>query len=93
MDLLKIKRTYDKKDVFTPNLFCVGASRKFKTAPANSPALDSGDKRPTVPTKQKSHRKAKLASNSKFSKLLFWETSEGLKQGIFICVMRRACIE
>ena len=31
--LLALKRQIDPKDIFTPNLFCIGASRKFGVAP------------------------------------------------------------
>lgn len=37
--VLKAKRTWDPRDVFTSNLFCVGASRKYGTALEGSPAL------------------------------------------------------
>lgn len=39
--VLKAKRVWDPKDIFTPNLFCVGASRKYHTAPPASAALMS----------------------------------------------------
>lgn len=39
--VLEAKRRFDPRDVFTPNTMCIGASRKYGTAPANSPALMS----------------------------------------------------
>jgi hypothetical protein len=47
LELLRIKRTVDPYDIFTPNLYCVGASRKYKTALPNSPALDQ-EEEPTA---------------------------------------------
>lgn len=41
--VLKMKRMLDPTDVFTPNLFCVGASRKYKQAKDGSPATMSAD--------------------------------------------------
>ena len=39
--VLKMKRMLDPTDVFTPNLFCVGASKKYKEAKSGSEALMS----------------------------------------------------